>query len=118
STFFKPSSHSLCDDEGISPKLISVTPMPRCDKPVTNSRVYVQTPPTVSAVTKTCIPTPQCRTVSVPGCRCNLCPRKFACNNDGRAPTPDRPAARKAARTAEFQGTGTSALVRSPTRHA
>src|SRR5689334_9169292 len=39
----------------MSPKLTSVTFTPRHTNPVTSSRVYVQTPPRVSAVTKMCI---------------------------------------------------------------
>src|SRR5437763_11109205 len=39
----------------MSPKLTRVTFTPRRTNPVTSSRAYVQTPPTVSAVTKMCI---------------------------------------------------------------
>src|ERR1700753_2788035 len=39
----------------MSPKLTSVTCWPLRTSPVTNSRVYVQTPPRVSAVTKMCM---------------------------------------------------------------
>src|SRR5262244_1014418 len=39
----------------MSPKLTSVTCSPRRISPATSSRVYVQTPPMVSAVTKMCM---------------------------------------------------------------
>src|SRR5437899_8900680 len=49
------SIQSNCPEHGILPKLTRVTRTPRCRSPVTSSRVYVQTPPTVSVVIKMCM---------------------------------------------------------------
>src|SRR5258708_27341501 len=52
---FSPSIHCVWLGAGILPKLTSVTLWPTRSSPATSSRVYVQTPPIVSAVTKMCM---------------------------------------------------------------
>src|SRR5438034_9052931 len=88
--------------------------MPCCINPLTNSWVYVQTPPTVSAVINTCIPDPRLPPDANLECRCNLSREIVQCSNDAPAPMLDHPADRTSVCRVVCPGMGTSARVRSP----
>src|SRR5262249_49604209 len=100
------------------PKLTSVTCSPRRTSPVTNSLVYVQTPPMVSAVTNMCIaPIPRLGVVFVPECHCSRAQRTEKCNGDARVPRPYRRArTRRSGYKAGCQETETWVPVHSPRR--
>src|SRR5947199_6609978 len=88
--------------------------MPCCINWLTNSWVYVQTPPTVSAVINTCIPDPRLAPDANLECRCNLSREIDRCSNDAPAPKPDHPGDRTSVCRVVCPGMGTSARVRSP----
>src|SRR5947207_13839830 len=92
--------------------------MPCCINWLTNSWVYVQTPPTVSAVINTCIPDPRLAPDASLECRFNLSREIVQCSKDAPAPLLDHPAHRPPVCTVVCPGMGPSSRVGSPTSGA